>query len=86
MCCSLLMFIQENEDNSQKHIYEFQKPAEEYDLRLSVAKTKIIMFHGKLQYDCKLCVTQLWKTGQKVNYEGCCVVYGHNEDLTSRVI
>lgn len=28
----------------QKHVYEFTKTAEEYDLRVSVTKTKILAF------------------------------------------
>lgn len=69
------MFIQASENSLLKHIFEFTKAAEEYDVRVSVTYEKI-MISRNIRFGQKLsCVTGIGILAVKMKYlrtmKGC---------------
>lgn len=81
-----LTIIQNNEDDLQRSIYRLKILCEDYNLKISKDKTKIMAFEGKETVRSKIIIDN--KTLEQVshfNYLGCDTTYERDKDVESKV-
>lgn len=80
------VILQENEDNLQISIYQLEQILKEYNLIVSVNKTKVMAFKGKESIRTKIVLQNMvLEQVTRFNYLGCEITYGRDRDITSKI-
>jgi hypothetical protein len=80
------VFIASSEDELQRTIYNLQKTVLDFDMSISIQKTKIMAFSGKYPVRTKICINN--KMLEKVNtfnYLGCTLSYEGEKNMPSKI-
>jgi hypothetical protein len=75
-----------SEDELQQAIYNLQKTVSDFDMSISIEKTKIMAFSGKDPVRSKICISN--KTLEQVNtfnYLGCTLCYEDEKDMPAKI-
>jgi hypothetical protein len=81
------VLIASSEDKLQWAIYNLQKTVSDFDVPISIEKTKIMALSGKDPARSKICVNN--KTLEQVNtfnYLGCILSYEGEKDMPSKIL
>jgi hypothetical protein len=80
------VLIATSEDELQQAIYNLQKTVSDFDMSMSIEKTKIMAFSGKDPVRSKICINnQTLEQVNTFNYLGCILSYEGEKDMPSKI-
>jgi hypothetical protein len=80
------VLIASSEDELQRAIYNLQKMVSDFDISISIEKTKIMAFSGKDPVRNKICINnKMLEQVNTFNYLGCTLSYECEKDMPSKI-
>ena len=81
-----IAIIQQTENELQRSVYKLNEIAGEYNMKISLKKSKIMAHHGKFPTRSKIVIdNKLIERTNHFNYLGCDITYDRDKDIENKI-